>query len=290
MIVAAIGILVGFCIWNYRRIYPRVRPLGANPSKIQVQKLCIPWDGHMLYGELLMPSNGGNKLPTVICSHGFNGSYRYFRSFAAPSLASAGYAVYCFDFYAGSRHGKSSGSMQELSVFMERDQLNAVIEFIKVQSFVDLDNLFLFGESQGGFVTAITAAEHTEDVKAIILYYPAFCIQDDMLKRYRTPEELPEKINFMGITLGKVYYEKLFGYQPYAVAGTYKRNVLVVHGDSDRTVDISYGKEAAACYKNARLEVLPRQDHGFNAKGKQDALTLTYDFLEKEIHDVEYLK
>lgn len=283
LIAAAIGIFAGFCIWNYRRIYPRVRPLGANPRKIRVQKLCIPWDGHMLYGELLMPSNSGNKLPTVICSHGFNGSYRYFRNFAAPSLASAGYAVYCFDFYAGSRHGKSGGSMEELSVFMERDQLNAVIAFIKGQKFTDLDRLFLFGESQGGFVTAITAAEHNEDVKAIILYYPAFCIQDDMLKRYKTPEQLPEKINFMGITLGRVYYEKLFGYKPYAVAGTYKGHVLIVHGDSDRTVDLSYGKEAAACYRNARLEILPRQDHGFNAKGKQDALALTYTFLEQEI-------
>lgn len=285
--IAVTGLFAGFCIWNYRRIYPKPRLLGEHPRKIRVQKLCIPWNGHTLYGELLIPdNNGGKKLPTVICSHGFNGSYKYFRSFSAPSLASAGYAVYCFDFYAGSLHGKSGGSMQELSVFMERDQLNAVIECIKGQSFADPDHLFLFGESQGGFVTAITAAEHTEDVKAIILYYPAFCIQDDMLKRYKTPEELPEKINFMGVTLGKVYYEKLFGYEPYAVASTYKGNVLVVHGDADKTVDVSFGKQAAACYENARMEILPHQDHGFNARGKQDALMLTYEFLEQETHNI----
>lgn len=172
---------------------------------------------------------------------------------------------------------------------MERDQLNAVIEYIKRQSFVDPDHLFLFGESQGGFVTAITAAEHTEDVKAIILYYPVFCIQDNMLKRYKTPEELPEKITFMGVTLGKVYYEKLFGYQPYAVASTYKRHVLFVYGDSDRTVDVSFGRKAA-CHENARMEILPHQDHGFNAKGKQDALAITYNFLEKEVHRTERLE
>lgn len=76
--------------------------------------------------------------------------------------------------------------------------------------------------------------------------------------------------------------EKLFGYQPYDVVSTYKRNVLIVHGDTDRTVNVSYGKEAAACYENARVEILLGQDHGFNAKGKQDALALTYEFLEKE--------
>ncbi len=285
LIVALLIVLfAGFCVWNYRRISPKVRPLGANPCKPRVRKLCIPWEGHLLYGEFLLPSSGGAKLPTVICSHGFNGSYRYFRDFSAPSLASAGYAVYCFDFYAGNLHGKSGGSTQEMSVFMEKDQLNTVIQWIQEQDFVDQEQLFLFGESQGGFVTAITAAEHTEDVKAIILYYPALCIPENMLKRYKSADELPEEIEVMGVPLSKVYYEKFFDYDPYAVAGKYERDVLIVHGDADRVVDLSYGKKTASYYKNARLEILPGQDHGFDAKGKEDALILTYEFLEQEVH------
>jgi len=280
-VLGAATALTAASVWNYRRYYPKMQHLGEN--QVEVKKLCIPWEGHTLYGELLLPKGTDGKLPTVICSHGFNGSYRYFRNFSAPSLASAGFAVYCFDFYAGSRHGKSGGKMEEMSVFLEKDQLNAVIDHIKAQSFTDLNNLFLFGESQGGFVTAITAAEHTQDVKAIVLYYPAFCIQDDMLKRYKSAEDLPEIINFMGVRLGKVYYEKLFDYDPYAVAKRFTKNVLVIHGDADRTVNLSYGKDAAACYEHAHLEILPGQDHGFNAKGKRAALQLTFDFLKEEV-------
>lgn len=278
--LGVVVVLSGVGVWNYRRFYPRVQHLGE--KQVEVKKLCIPWEGHVLYGELFLPKATDGKLPTVICSHGFNGSYHYFSNFSAPSLASAGFAVYCFDFYAGSRHGKSGGKMEEMSVFMEKDQLNTVIEFIKTQSFTDMNNLFLFGESQGSFVTAITAAEHTKEVKAIILYYPAFCIQDDMLKRYQKPEELPQFIDFMGVRLGKVYYEKLFDYDPYAVAKKFTKDVLVIHGTADRTVNLSYGKAVASCYEHARLEILEGQDHGFNSKGKQEALQLTFEFLKGE--------
>lgn len=279
--IASAAALVGLAVWNLHRHSPRPVTLVDAPQPIEKNTVHIPWGEKMLYGELFLPKDHKKKLPVVVCSHGFNGSYRYFSSCSAPSLASVGYAVLCFDFYAGSKKGKSGGSMKEMSVFMEKDQLNAVIDWVKQQDFCDLDNLFLFGESQGGFVTAITGAEHSHDVKAMVLFYPAFCIQNDMLKRYPTPDQLPSEIQFMGATLGKVYYEKLYDYDPYAVAGQFAGNVLVVHGDNDKLVDISYGKKVAACYQNSEFLTLPGEPHGFTAKGRQISTRHVYDFLEK---------
>ena len=173
--------------------------------------------------------------------------------------------------------------MTEMSVFTERDQLHDVIEFMKKQDFVDTDRLFLFGESMGGFVTAMTAAWHTEDVKAIVLYYPAFSMLDDIRKHYPTLDEMPEIIDVLGKKVGKVHYEKLYDFDAYAEASCYTGPVLIVHGDADRTVDVSYGRKAADCYKNACFEVLPGQDHGFNAKGKQQAAKLVYTFLKQHL-------
>ena len=48
------------------------------------------------------------------------------------------------------------------------------------QSFVDTDKLFLFGQSQGGMVSALTAAGRADEVKAMLLVYPAFCIVHDL--------------------------------------------------------------------------------------------------------------
>lgn len=282
IVIIAVVILTAFTgvsIWNYRRYFPKAKPLGHKANPIEVRKFPVQADGHQLYGELLLPKGVKGKLPTIICSHGFDGSYRYFSGYVGKCLAMAGFAVYCFDFYGGSVHGKSGGSMTEMSVFTERDQLHDVIEYIKAQNFVDTERLFLFGESMGGFVTAMTAAWHTEDVKAIVLYYPAFCMLDDIRKHYPTLDEMPEIIDMLGKKVGKVHYEKLYDFDAYAEASRYAGPVLIVHGDADRTVNVSYGKKAAQCYQNARFEVLPGQDHGFDAKGKQLAAKLVYDFL-----------
>lgn len=276
--VAFVGAFAALSVANYRRFVPKPHAMGSRKNPVEVQKLPIESGGHSLYGELLLPRNHTGKLPTVICSHGFNGSYRYFRSSVGMCLAMSGFAVYCFDFYGGSVHGKSGGRMTEMSVFTERDQLDDVIAAIKTMDFVDSQNLFLWGESQGGFVTAITAAHHNEDVKAVALFYPAFCARDDIRKHYSSLDEMPAIVNIMGKKVGKVYYEKLFDFDAYTETAEYTGPVLIVHGDADHTVNVSYGKEAAGCYQNARLEILPGEDHGFSGKGKLKAAKLVYDF------------
>ena len=264
-----------------RTMFPRPVPLSGEGNPVEVKKLRVPSGTHALYGELMLPKNGRTKHPTVICSHGFNGSYHYFRDGAGMCLAMSGYAVYCFDFYAGSVLGRSGGDTRDMSVFSERDQLNDVIAFLKTRDFCDTDNLFLWGESQGGFVTAITAAQHTRDVRAIALFYPAFCLEDDFFKQYAALSDMPETVRWMGVPISPKYYEGLLDFDAYAEAGQYKGPVLIVHGDADKTVDLIYGKRAQAAYENARLEVLPGEDHGFSRRGKLTAAKLVYDFFEE---------
>lgn len=280
---AVLGALVVLSVWNYRRYVPRPKALGQTANKVDVQKLKVEYGEHRLYGELMLPRNHSGRLPTVICSHGFNGSYRYFRNSVGMCLAMSGFAVYCFDFYGGSTHGKSGRSMTEMSVFLEQDQLNAVIEKIKMLDFVDMNNLFLWGESQGGFVTAITAAQHNEDVKAIALFYPAFCAADDIRKRYNSLEEMPEIVDILGKKVGRIYYEKLFDFDAYGEAKKYTGPVLIVHGDADRTVPVFYGLKAAEAYQNACFEKLSGEDHGFSAKGKLKATEMVYRFFKENL-------
>ncbi len=267
---------------NYRRYFPKAKAFGNKEYEILISRYDIEADGQQLYGELIVPE-GNENAPLVICSHGFNGSYKYYRNYVGLALAKSGYIVYCYDFYNGSKHSKSGGTTVDMSVFDERKQLSAVITHFLENKEYSQKEIFLFGESQGAFVTALTAPLFKEKIRGLILYYPAFSIQDDMLKRYKTIDEVPEVMDFMGVKIGKTYYEGFFGFDPYAEVSGYKGPVLILHGDADRTVNVSYGRRAAEAYENARLIILSGEDHGFSGKGKQIAAKYTFDFLKEEM-------
>ena len=270
---------------NYRRFVPKPQAWGDKKYKVSTQLMTVEAEGHTLYGELLLPQGHSGKLPTVIVSHGLNSSEKHAKELVGMSLAMSGFAVYCFEFWGGNLHSKSGGKMWEMSVFTEQADLNAVIDHIKTLDSTDPEKLFLLGESQGGFVTGITAAQRPQDIRAVIEYYPAFCIPDDARARHGSVDKIPEIENFGGSKLGRVYSEKLFDYDVYKVLPAYTGPVLIIHGDADKAVNISYGRKAAEVYEHAEFVCLPGEVHGFTAKGRKKAAQLSYDFLQRALSD-----
>ena len=57
-----------------------------------------------------------------------------------------------------------------MSVSTEISDLEVVIDYIKNNVFPE--KLFLYGESQGGFVSALTGAKR-KDISGLVLLYPA---------------------------------------------------------------------------------------------------------------------
>lgn len=186
------GALTALSVWNDHRSTFKPQSLDSAAYGVDVQKLPVRTGGHTLYGELLLPRGKSGPLPTVICCAGFGTSFRFCKKTIGMCLAMSGFAAYCFDFYGGREGSKSGGSMLEMSIFTERDDLSAVIEHIKTLDVVDQENLFLLGESQGGCVAGITAPRHRGDVRAMVQYYPAYCIPDDARKRFASAAEIPE--------------------------------------------------------------------------------------------------
>lgn len=281
-VAAALG---GLATLNFRRYVPRPGALGNNKFKVGTQVLTIPSGDHTIYGELLMPKGIDGKLPTVIVSHGLNSCGKNAEKLVGMSLAMSGFAVYCFDFFGGNIHSKSGGKMWEMSVFTEQDDLNAVIDRIKTLDAIDPDKLFLLGESQGGFVTAITAAQRPEDIRAVIEYYPAFCIPEDAAARHGSVENIPEREKFGGSLLGRIYSEGLIDYDVFEAIRSYSGPVLIIHGDKDKVVDISYGRRAAEVYEHAEFVCQPGEIHGFTGKGRKKAAQLSYEFLQRTLFD-----
>lgn len=250
--------------------------------KYETQELYAKRDGNQIYGLIYVPQNAGKKMPAVIFSHGFGGNYQVGTQYA-EALAEKGYVVYCFDFCGGSPESRSDGTTLEMSIFTEQADLEAVIHMIQGQDFVDKENIFLMGTSQGGAVSAITAATNKEAVKGAVLLYPAFVLVDHAKERFESVDDIPDTYYQMWMTVGRVYAEKLLDYDIYEAISAYDKDILLIHGDADDIVPLSYSEKAVDVYGSARLEVLPGAGHGFYGKDAEQAVAWMLEYLNAHI-------
>jgi uncharacterized protein len=237
----------------------------------------IKHHGREIYGVSYMPDNGG-KCPIVIFSHGFNGTNEDFAK-NSEYLVANGVGAYCFDFCGGSVNSKSDLSTTEMSIFTEKEDLSAVINAIKDWDNVDQDNIFLFGGSQGGLVTALAAEEYIDEIKGILLLFPAFCIPDNWNTRFPTLDSIPDTSEIWGVTLGRIFIESIHGYNVFKHIGKFHKNVLIFHGDQDEIVPLEYGERASKLYPHARMEVFPGEGHGFSEASNKKVMEMTCEFL-----------
>lgn len=236
--------------------------------------------GCRLRGFILRPQRA-EKLPAVIVSHGFASCTRDTKKYARV-FADEGFAAVCFDFCM-SGSGKSSGSSLGMSVLTEKADLLNVLDYVKGLDFVDSDRITLAGCSQGGFVSALAAAEREDEVEQLVLYYPALCIPDDarrgqMINAKFDPNHVPEQFRALFVHLGSKYVLDVKDMEPFREICGYRRPVLIVHGTKDKLVDISYSRRAAQGYPNCRL-VEVDGDHGFIFSGFAQSKRATLEFL-----------
>ena len=156
----------------------------------------------------------------------------------------------------------------------EKQDLYEIVDYVKTLEYVDADKLILFGESQGGLMSLIVGSERVKEISGMILLYPAFSI----------PEECANAVTSEGTSLGGVNYTN--------VAASYFEKmdimytscsmpVLILHGNDDRVVDISWSLNAVDLFPDADLIVIDGGLHGFHAAHKQIVFEKGIAFLEK---------
>ena len=280
---AAVFAFAGYDLSRYPAAFPlEIQAAGPAEYEYETQEMYARRGENQIYGVLYIPQNAGETMPAIIYSHGFGGSHRSGTQYA-EAMAAKGYVVYCFDFCGGSPGSQSDGSTLEMSLFTEQADLEAVIEMIQGLDYVDSSNLFLMGTSQGGAVSAITAAKHVDEIRGLVLLYPAFVLADNANERYQSPEEIPDTQFFMWMDVGRAYFEPLLGYDIYADIEAYDKDVLILHGDEDSIVPLSYSERAAEVYPSAKLEVLQGAGHGFSGENAQTAINLMTEYFQSHV-------
>ncbi len=276
---------------------------GFNKKKsIQKSKFSCIRDGLTIRGTEYKPK--GTNLPTAIICHSFMANQSTVQNYAM-ALAQAGYASYCFDFCGGSMNAESDGQTTDMSVLTEVKDLEAVMEYAKNLPYTNPHGTTLMGCSQGGLVSALTAAKHESEVSNLILFYPAFCIPDDakagkMLGTEFNPEEIPETLSIDSMEVGSRYIEDALSLKPYEQIKAFSGNVLIVHGSKDDVVDPEYSKKAYKEYMAAKKEfnrnnkiankTIAGGRHGFSGKHDRKAIQLIKEFCATKQKDVKTRK
>lgn len=245
----------------------------------ETRELMAQRDGNRIYGEIYIPQGAGERMPAVIISHGFGGTHQAGVQYAR-ALAERGYVAYCFDFCGGSPGSRSDGSTLEMSIFTEQADLEAVINMMQELDYVDRDNLFLMGTSQGGAVSAVTGATHPDEIRGMILLYPAFVMVDEANRLFDSVQDIPDTYYFMWMEVGRAYFEPLLDYDIYGAIAAYEKDVLLIHGDADSIVPLFYSEQALEAYPSAELKVIPGAGHGFHGEDADQAVDYMMEYLE----------
>ena len=233
-----------------------------------------------LYGELYLPNNSYDEFPLVILSHGFASSMST-TSGLAKELTKIGFAAFAFDFYGGGYGIKSDGQLTDMSVLTEASDLNTVIDYLKEDERLNNDNIFLLGQSQGGYVSTYVASNR-DDIKGLIDYYPAFVIKDDCLAQYASEDLVPDPYPMTkmgGMNLGKKYWVDAVSIDIYEEMAKYEGNTLLFHGTNDSVVPYSYSVRASETIPHCEFITYEGADHGFNGQNEIDSTNRSKEFL-----------
>lgn len=102
---------------------------------MRTHAITIPHHDREVYGTLYKPEQAG-RFPVVIFSHGFNGSGDHFIRHA-QLLAENGIAAVTFDFCGGAATYKGCMKSTDMTVFTEKEDLEAVIGAVRGMECID---------------------------------------------------------------------------------------------------------------------------------------------------------
>ena len=239
-----------------------------------------------IYGVAYVPDAKG-KMPLVIFSHELGNDHTSGERYA-ERLAKAGYAAYVFDFCGGTVGGnKSEGSNKEMSVLTEASDLEAVLEASRSWDFVDPDRIVLLGGSMGGLVTTVVGSTHQDEIAGMILMYPALSAKADSgAGRYKSEDEIPDDVSLFGgwIHVGKNYITDLWAVDFNELLSSYQGHMLLLHGDKDGTVPLSWSEDAKEIIPDCEFYVIKNGGHEFFGQPFEDAMSYILPYLDRQLN------
>ena len=220
---------------------------------MNTKRFTVDNDGMKIQGIAYLPANSTapnqvKKSPAIIMSHGYLSNLHNFEYFATQ-FAMIGYNVFTFNFCCGSDETDpelmSDGTTTNLCIEGEISDLIAVYNYVSTRDYVKSDEIILLGESQGAFVSGLSAARLQEKISKLVMIFPAVCIPDHARRgtlggANYDPKNPPELIYTERAMLSKVFVDDVKDMDAYSELAKYKGETLLIQGTCDSIVVPEY--------------------------------------------------
>lgn len=256
-----------------------------NASSVITENRWLERDGQKIYGKLFLPEETDAPLPLVILSHGLGSDHRIMEPYA-ESFAENGFAAFVFDYIGGSEESMSDGNMTGMSVLTEAEDLSCILQSFRSDSRFSEDEIFLFGGSQGGFISAYAAGKHPDEIAGLVLLYPAFNLQDICRKLVSDADEIPDSVVIGEHTVGSLYIRDMLTFDIYEVLRQYPGPVLLFHGTADPYVPLEYTQRAGQVLADARVVIIEGAEHGFDGEDRNRVEREAVAFVQEIIMEI----
>jgi len=199
-------------------------------------------------GIMIIPAEG-RRYPCAVLSHGLVSSKESSKYMAVSEVfAEAGIASCRFDYHGC---GESGGNIEETTLSIRLDNLNAVFDHVLGHPSVDPQKIGIIGSSFGGS-TGLLKAARDERVRCLSLW--------------ATPHILESKEDdtISDIKFRQTIYTDFMSYDLLEEAKKVQCT-LVIHGDSDEVVPCIEGKTIYKFLKKPKaIEIIKGGDHIFS--------------------------
>ena len=237
--------------------------------------------GKILRGIAVLPEGEGTY-PCVLFLHGFGGNlygYKGMNTRIARDLAGAGIACVRFDFYG---NGESDGEFEEMTFSGLYEDAEDMFAWMAQQDFVDPEQLYLSGQSMGGYVAASCAPKLNP--RGLMLLCPGASMWYGAAQRAdAVVAQGQDWFDLEGLKYTMAFnYDMAAHPSPYEEAAGYDGPALIVRAADDKMVDDGVCRSYAKCYTDAELMTTDGGGHNFaSIPARRAVVNAMIAFVEK---------
>jgi dipeptidyl aminopeptidase/acylaminoacyl peptidase len=222
-------------------------------------------DGLTIHGELFVPRDGASRHPALIFVHGgpprqMLPGFHYFEAYTHlyelnQALTNHGFVILSVDYRSGIMFGHDFRDAPQRGFFGAseyRDVLGGA-HFLQARRDVDPQRLGIYGQSYGGYLTALALARDSSTFKAGV----------DIAGVYDWSKLIDSSF---GHPMGSQSQRAVaFAASPVAALSSWRSPVLLSQGDDDRNVPFSEGVDLAQALLDRGVDVqtlaFPNETH-----------------------------
>lgn len=235
-------------------------------------------------------SKANDNRSIVIMCHGLNSTKEESGSFTELSnyLNSSGINTFRFDFIG---HGESEGDTIDMTIEKEKINLKSTLDMLIAKGFY---SIIVLGASFGGGIVSLMDYKDYDQVKGILLWYPALTYKNGPIfnqEQYQIALEqgfylIKSTRSQREMKLGLEVFEETKDLLPYKNLYNFNKPILIVHGDIDTITPINFSKEVANKISFCKLKTIEGGQHGFpnnNRIALNNAIMESYQFIKEII-------